>query len=204
MGATAWDSAAARRRRAGLAGLRARGLAQALPLVLALILAGVSAWPAPTAAQTEASEDAMAADSAVRLSGLPVPRFVSLGTGEANVRTGPGRRYPIDWVFLRRGMPLEVIAEFDTWRRIRDWEGAEGWVHQSLLSGRRTVIVVGTERVLRADPATDATPVARVQPGVVGPVLTCEDLWCEVEFDPYHGWLPRDALWGVYEDEAFD
>lgn len=177
-----------------------RVLGAALFAATALQLATTA--PAPLAAQS--AEDAVPPDSAVRRTGLPVPRFVSLGTNEANVRTGPGRSYPIDWVFLRRGMPVEITAEFDTWRRIRDWEGSAGWVHQSLLSGRRTVIVVGTERLLRRDPLPDAPPVARVEPGVVGPVLTCEDAWCEVELDGHAGWLAREALWGVYDDEEFD
>jgi len=155
-------------------------------------------------ANAQEADDALPPDSAVRRTGLPIPRFVSLGSDEANIRTGPGRRYPIDWVFLRRGMPLEVTAEYDTWRRIRDWEGTSGWIHQSLLSGRRTIIVVGTERTLRANPDPHAAVVARVEPGVVGPVLTCEDAWCEVAFEDYHGWLQRDAVWGVYEDEEFD
>ena len=105
---------------------------------------------------------AIAAWPALADSGLPVPRFVTLKGDEVNVRAGPGRRYPINWVFLRQEMPVEVVAEFDTWRKIRDFEGTEGWVHQSLLSGRRGALVLGEEiRDLRLDPEPGAPVVAR-------------------------------------------
>src|SRR5919204_606278 len=74
-------------------------------------------------------------------SGLPLPRFASLRSDEVNVRTGPGTRYPVDWVFKRKGMPVEIVAEFENWRKIRDWQGASGWVHQSLLTGKRSFII---------------------------------------------------------------
>src|SRR5262245_57081238 len=80
---------------------------------------------------------------------LPIPRFVSLRSGEVNLRTGPGTNYPVDWVFVRRGMPVEIIAEFDVWRKIRDWQGTVGWVHQSMLDGRRTARITGADRELR-------------------------------------------------------
>src|SRR5579862_3380664 len=85
-------------------------------------------------------------------SGLPLPRFASLRSDEVNLRSGPGVRYPVDWIYTRRDLPVEVIAEFDTWRKIRDWQGTEGWVHQSFLSARRMVVVTGERRRLRADP----------------------------------------------------
>ena len=97
----------------------------------------------------------------------PVPYFVSLAAGEVNLRTGPGVRYPIDWVYKRRALPVEVIAVFDHWRQIRDWQGTVGWVHQNMLSTRRTLIVVGEERVMRREPKSEAAPVARLAPGVV-------------------------------------
>jgi SH3-like domain-containing protein len=81
-----------------------------------------------------------------------LPRFVSLRASEVNLRTGPGIRYPIEWVFKRRDLPVEVVDEFESWRRIRDWEGTLGWVHQSMLRGRRTALVTGEPRVLRRAP----------------------------------------------------
>src|SRR5271165_7115035 len=88
---------------------------------------------------------------AAETSGLPLPRFVSLRSDEVNLRTGPGARYPVDWIYTRRDLPVEVIAEFEAWRKIRDWQGAEGWVHQSMLAARRMIVVTGQQRRLRAD-----------------------------------------------------
>lgn len=135
--------------------------------------------------------------------GLPLPRFVSLGAAEVNLRTGPGSSYPIDWVYKRRHMPVEVIAEFDNWRKIRDWEGAVGWVHQNLLDGRRYALVT-SEDLLRSRPEPDASPVARVMPGVVARLLACKPGWCRLEAGGHKGWIERDRLWGVYPSETFD
>ena|SRR5262245_6243951 len=132
---------------------------------------------------------------------LPIPRFVSLRSGEVNLRTGPGTNYPVDWVFVRRGLPVEIIGEFDVWRKIRDWQGTVGWVHQSMLDGRRTARITGVDRELRREPAEDAAVVARVAPGVIGRLLECDASWCELDAEGYRGWLKRDEFWGVYPDE---
>lgn len=133
---------------------------------------------------------------------LRLPRFVSLNANEINVRTGPGVRYPIEWVFTRRSLPVEIIAEFDTWRKIRDWQGAEGWVHQSVLSGRRTVLVQGKKnRPLRRIADEQAMVVAEVQPAVVASLLGCDGRWCRVDADGHRGWLLRSEVWGVYPNE---
>jgi SH3-like domain-containing protein len=153
-------------------------------------------------------------------SGLPVPRFVSLASDEVNLRAGPGRQYPVDWVFVREALPLEVVGEFDVWRRVRDRDGVEGWVHRSLLSGRRNVVVEGpggggeageaARLPLHAEPDPDAPVVALIEPGVIARLLTCPAAdeagagWCEVEAAGTPGWLPRDALWGVYPGEAVE
>jgi SH3-like domain-containing protein len=133
----------------------------------------------------------------------PIPRFVALKTGKVNVRTGPGSRYPVQWVLHRRYLPLLVIAEFETWRRVRDWEGATGWVHQSTLTGRRTMIVTGRRRVLRRRPAANAPAVAHLEPAVVGRLLACGRRWCRVQVKGYRGWLRRSAFWGVRKGETF-
>lgn len=142
-------------------------------------------------------------------SGLPVPRFVTLGASEVNLRTGPGSRYPVEWVFVRRGVPVEITAEYDTWRRIRDIDGAEGWVHQSLLSGQRGLVVLGPAiRDIHSRPEPAAPVVARAEPGVIGRLLQCPAAgsadagWCQVEIDAYRGWMRRDTLWGVYPGET--
>lgn len=165
---------------------------------LAAILLALAAILAATQAAGPAAAD----------SGLPVPRFVTTAAEEVNVRTGPGRQYPIEWVFVRRGFPVEVVDEFDTWRRIRDPDGIEGWVHQALLSGRRGIIVDGADiEIVREAPAETAPPVVRAETGVVGRLLECPSqaaesaAWCRVELDGYRGWLPRANLWGVYPDE---
>ncbi|MFV3078053.1 SH3 domain-containing protein [Niveispirillum fermenti] len=137
-------------------------------------------------------------------SGLPVPRFVSLRSAEVNLRTGPGRSYPIEWVFVRPGMPVEVTAEFDTWRRIRDVEGTQGWVHQSMLSGRRMLVITGELRTVRERPSASAAAVAQAEPGVMGRLIACKGAWCEVEIQGYHGWLERGEFWGIYPDETVD
>jgi len=137
-------------------------------------------------------------------SGLPLPRFVSLRSDEVNLRTGPGVRYPIDWIYLRKDLPVEVVAEFEAWRKIRDWEGAEGWVHQSMLTGRRMMVVVGGEpHLLRGSDADSAEAVAQVGPGVLGRLLQCPRNrdFCRVEVGQAQGWLRRDQLWGVYKGE---
>jgi SH3-like domain-containing protein len=132
---------------------------------------------------------------------LPIPRFVSLRSNEVNLRTGPGTNYPVDWVFVRHGLPVEIIAEFDVWRKIRDWQGTIGWVHQSMLDGRRTARITGEERELRSEPAESASIVARLAPGAIGRLLECEGAWCKIDAQGYRGWLPRDEFWGTYPDE---
>jgi SH3-like domain-containing protein len=131
-----------------------------------------------------------------------VPRFASLKTDEANLRTGPGERYPIDWVLIKKGLPVEIVSEFDVWRKIHDSEGSEGWVHQRLLAANRTVLIVGNIRVLHAEPEATSPAVARAEPGVIAHLLECRDAWCRVEAQDVKGWLRRSEVWGVYPDEV--
>lgn len=132
---------------------------------------------------------------------LPVPRFVSLHADKVNLRAGPGNRYPIDWILTRKDMPVEITAQFEHWRRVRDWEGTQGWVHQRMLSGKRGVIVKGGVRVLYRQPDTTAAVVARLEPGVVASLLECEGPWCRVDAGEARGWLRRTEVWGVYPEE---
>lgn len=132
---------------------------------------------------------------------LPLPRFVSLRAEEVNVRTGPGVRYPINWVFHKRDLPVEIVAEFENWRKVRDVDHAEGWVHQSMLSGRRSVVIVGGVRDLKSDPTATAMAIARLEPGVIGRLEKCDDIWCKVTAAGYDGWLERRDLWGIYPHE---
>lgn len=138
--------------------------------------------------------------------GLPLPRFVSLRSDPINLRSGPGERYPVEWVYSRRHLPVEVVAEFETWRKIRDWEGTEGWVHQSLLSGQRTVLVTGQTRALRTGADDRAAIVALVEPGVIGRLSQCpqENTYCRVDLGSLRGWLRRDEFYGLYDGENLE
>lgn len=136
---------------------------------------------------------------------LPLPRFVSLKANEANIRRGPHLDYRIDWVFLRRGWPVEVLAEYGQWRRVVDADGAGGWVHHSMLRGRRTGVIVAPEGAyLRADPRETARAVAKAEPGVIARIAQCAPEWCLLEADGYEGWAPKAVFWGARADEVFE
>lgn len=137
-------------------------------------------------------------------SGLPLPRFVTLRAAEVNLRSGPGIGYPIEWVFSRKGLPVEIIDEFETWRQIRDWQGSEGWVHKTMLSGHRSAMVVGANRLLRRAPEAGAPAVAEIETRVVGRLLQCRDAWCRVETDSFEGWLRENEIYGAYPGETFN
>lgn len=140
--------------------------------------------------------------------GLPLPRFVSLKAGKVNVRVGPSRSHPVLWVYQRKGMPVEVIAEFEHWRRIRDADGDIGWIFHSLLDGRRTAVVKATEedRTMALHATHDATAevLAAAEAGVVVEVETCQIRWCLVGADGYAGWSLKEQLWGIYPEESFE
>lgn len=135
---------------------------------------------------------------------LPMPRFVSLKASESNVRRGPSLSHRIDWVFKRRHMPLQVIAEYGHWRRVIDREGQGGWVHYTMLSGSRTVIVDQDMLALRARPDVNATENAVVEAGVIARLGECNPAWCRVTAGGYKGWAPKSVLWGVKPDELRD
>ncbi|PXW58925.1 SH3 domain-containing protein [Chelatococcus asaccharovorans] len=139
------------------------------------------------------------------VSGLPIPRYVSLKSDRVNLREGPSKDHRVTWVFQRAGLPVEVTAEFETWRRIRDSEGAEGWVLHSLLSGRRTALVAPWEKGQTFDmrDQTDAkSPItARLQAGVIANVRSCDGTWCSVMVRDVAGYMKQDRLWGVYPHE---
>lgn len=184
---------------------------RALGLVLLIALAG-SASAAGAQSSTGASDPAAGSAGAEAVAAgvgpvtrLPLPRFVSLRGESANARRGPSFDQRVDWEFLRRGMPLEVTAEYGNWRRVRDADGKGGWVHQALLSGTRTAVVIATEPVGLGDKAEPgARIVAVVEPGVVGRIVECVGSWCEITTGGTDGWLPRAALWGVGPDETIN
>ena len=143
-------------------------------------------------------------------SGLPLPRFVSLKAERVNVRSGPTRDNDVNWVYTRVGLPVEIIAEYDNWRRISDWEGAEGWVLHSLLSGRRTALVSAPAKAvddfvpLHASADRQSPITARLQSGVLASVKRCGDNWCRITGHGYDGWIEEERLWGVYPGETVE
>lgn len=164
----------------------------------------LAATPAPTAPAPAATSGSTASPAAEGATGLPLPRFVSLRSDQVNMRAGPGARYPVDWVYMRRDLPVEVIQEYETWRKIRDPDGAEGWVHQSMLAGRRTVMVRKDKVMLRRTADDTATAAAWLSQGVIGKLLQCprDSEYCRIEVEGYQGWLRRSELWGAYKAEA--
>jgi len=142
------------------------------------------------------------------VSGLPLPRFVSLKSDRVNVRRGPDKDHEVVWVYTRPALPVEITAEFDNWRRIRDQEGAEGWVYHSLLSGRRTALVEAKHKGelvgLYAAPDVHSALMARLEPGVQGTIKRCTGGWCRLSGDGFDGWIEQSRLWGVYPNETIE
>jgi SH3-like domain-containing protein len=131
-----------------------------------------------------------------------LPRFASLRSDEVNLRVGPGENYPIEWVFKRKDMPVEIIEQFQNWRRIEDWQGDKGWVLDRMLTAKRQVVIEGAIRWLHKSPASTAPLVARAEPGVVAKLIDVQGPWCRVQTGNYRGWLRRDEVWGVFADET--
>lgn len=137
-------------------------------------------------------------------SGQPIPRFVSLVASKVNMRTGPGVRYPVSWVYARPGLPVIVTTEFEHWRRVRDADGTEGWIHKSLLSGRRMGEVLSEIAVFRYEPLATAPVVFRAEAGVLGPLDACDGAWCRMTVEGRTGWVTRNAIFGALPGENFD
>jgi len=162
---------------------------------LALLL--LAAAPAPAHDPSRASPEALRNNS-----GLPVPRFQSLRAEKAHLRAGPGKEYPARATYVRAGLPVEVIAEWNVWRQVRDAEGEVGWIDRALLQTDRHFLITGTTRTLVARPDVSAPPVLRAEPGVVFRIVTCAELWCRLEADGRSGWLLREQGFGTYPGEA--
>jgi len=139
-----------------------------------------------------------------RVTGLPIPRFVSMKAGKANMRRGPSATNRIDWVLRHRGTPLRVVAEYQEWYRVEDVDGEGGWVHTALLSPVRTILVQQEMLVMRAAPDSEAAPLARLEAGVIARLGACKANWCAVSVDGFDGWLPKSGIWGVEPDELRD
>jgi SH3-like domain-containing protein len=163
----------------------ARSIAGAAGALLLLLVAALG----PAAA---ADEDAA----------LKVPRFVSLHSDKVNLRAGPGRQYPIEWVLTKKDMPVEIIAQFEHWRRIRSWDGTVGWVQEHMVAGRRYVVVgKGGAHPVYQQPDPALAEIARAEPGVLARLIECRGAMCRIETDDIAGWMRRTDIWGVYPDE---
>jgi SH3-like domain-containing protein len=207
MTAGRWTGGHARRLRQG---------ATLTGLVAALLVLGPLVTNAPrntaATAQPVAGKAAVAppASTVPGATGLPLPRFVSLKSDEVNLRRGPARDHEVAWIFKRAGLPVEITAEWEQWRRIRDADGTEGWVYHSMLSGRRTATVAPWSPAkagplpLHRSADASATVVARLEPGVQASVSKCTGSWCRIRGDGFDGWMEQDRLWGVYPGEKFD
>ena len=136
-----------------------------------------------------------------QVTNLPIPRYVSLKVKEANARRGPSLSHKIDWIYKRQNMPLEIYAEYENWRRVRDFEGLGGWVHYTLLSGIRYVLVKNELLEMRLLPSIDAQVIAKVPQHNIATLDKCNKDWCRIIDDGYKGWVPKNEIWGVYENE---
>ncbi len=160
--------------------------------------------PAPAPAPTEEKKPAETEGNKGSATGLPLPRYAALRSDEVNLRAGPGTRYPIDWVYKRRDLPVEILREFEVWRLVQDPDGIKGWVHQATLTGRRSFIVTGGDATLRREPKDTASAVAILKPGVIGRMRSCQAKsdWCQVQVGDHRGYLKRGQFWGTLPDEV--
>lgn len=172
-----------------------------LQLCVALCLVGTGGFAQDV---TQVAAGSLAAPEIGPETNLPLPRYVSLKASESNVRRGPSLSHRIDWVFQRRNMPLQVIAEYGHWRRVIDRDGQGGWVHYTMLSGARSVIVEQDFLTLRSRPRSDSRETAQLELGVIARLGECDPTWCRLSAGGYRGWAPKDVLWGVDPDEVRD
>lgn len=138
------------------------------------------------------------------VTGFDMPRFVSVRVNEANLRAGPDKYFPIRTVLTRRGMPVQVIDEFKLWRKVMLYDGVEGWLHQSLITGRRFFLIVSATVEMRKEPEAGAEVVARLEPGALADLMRCKGDWCALSVSGIEGWVPRTAGWGALPDENFE
>jgi SH3-like domain-containing protein len=136
-------------------------------------------------------------------SGLPVPRYVSLKYDEVNVRVGPGKRYPIHYVYKRVHLPVQIVEEFAHWRKITDYEGSSGWVHKGAVDGKRSAMIMDKTQNLYADPDATSRNVLRAAKLVIGSLKKCEPDWCQLEINKRKGWIRKADIWGVGREEVF-
>ena len=147
--------------------------------------------------------------------GLPLPRFVVLKSNKSNLRNGAGIKNAIKWTYLKKGYPMEVVAEFENWRKLKDIDGTEGWINENLITGRRNVVIIGNKFELNVDkyklkqqemvllryPDENSHPIVKAELGVIGNIKKCDREWCKIKIEEYTGWIKKINLWGVYQEE---
>jgi SH3-like domain-containing protein len=144
-------------------------------------------------------------------SGLPLPRFVSLKSRRVNIRIGPSTDYAVSWMYMKEGLPMEIIQEYENWRRVRDADGTEGWVNQALLSGERTAVAAPWMKGkgkdvfvnMRREAQNTSSILAKLEPGVIMRIKECNGTWCRAEAGSVEGWVSQGEIWGAYPGEAF-
>src|SRR5262245_46639316 len=179
--------------------------------VLCVLAAWLAGWVAPAAAQTQIAKERPGQASSEPGGESGPRRYVSLKTDRVQVRQGPGDTYPVAWVFQRAGLPVEVLREVEVWRQVRDASGTVGWVHNNLLSGRRTVLVLPWEvkegqtqaplATLRDDDHERARAVVQVEAGTLASIISCENAWCRISIETHRGYIEQAKLWGTHPNE---
>ncbi|MCB1592125.1 MAG: hypothetical protein KDI90_06695 [Alphaproteobacteria bacterium] len=187
----------------------AKNLSFRLFFLLAAVFLLCSGGFSPVFADDKGQAEESKPEDFYRSTSLPLPRFVSLGSDEVHVRAGPGWKYPIKWTYKRFGLPVEIILEFDNWRKVKDHDGQEGWVFHTLLSKKRTALIEGENPQPAYDnPFYEDSKKSNInimlEPFVTVRVEECKARWCRIESSGYHGWIERKALWGIYAEEIFD
>lgn len=174
-------------------------------------LTGVLALVATSLGAVIERDPVYAQGTAKGASGLPLPRFVSLKSRRVNIRIGPSTDYAVSWMYTREGLPMEIIQEYENWRRVRDAEGTEGWVNQALLSGERTALAAPWMRGkgkdvfvnMRREAQSSSQTIAKLEPGVVMRIKECTGDWCRAQAGSVEGWVAQGEIWGAYPGEAF-
>ncbi len=174
-----------------------------------LVVSAGAAHAAPPVEKQVVPGDREADDSdgdmeADKGSGLPLPRFASLKSDNVYVRTGPSMDYPIKWIYKKEGLPVEIIQEFDAWRKIKDPNGEVGWAHKILLSGHKTGLVISSDPLMVYDNQDKDRPIVKFEKNIIVKIEECQKLMCRVHFAPYKGWVDKKSLWGVYGSDIFN
>ena len=169
-----------------------------LSLIILITICAVPAVSNDRATSDKGDKKPINAEKKGSETGRSLPRFVSLKSSKVNMRRGPGKEFRIDWVYYRKNLPVKIIFEYLRWRKIEDFEGYTGWVHASLLSGKKSLIIIGDNVPLRERPVKDASSIAYLQRHVLVFPELCKKAWCKVEINSYSGWVDRELVWGDF------